>query len=678
MKTSNNNIAELYSRIPDYSQVKHLGNSEFINTLEKLKEDFRQCRASLNEIDSDVEYITSQTNKILNISKGSDPCSKINNVKSINITTNRTIFSNSNYLPATSNATINFSDNSQPKNSYLSIKSCSLHKNPNNTLASCFLKERTSFEDPGTSKYESPYAEDYELCSEGSSTPPDSILSKWSSSPEIYAREKEFEPPSNIEKRLLERRSQNNSAPSIPDIDKKPVHFRAHPVPSHVHKPLYEYLMLKNKRRSMRVREASKQKLLSQVKPFSFVNAPKGKSAGAHGEVCERAEELLNNARPTKKRNNFRGGVKTNRFDHHGFRANPAPPRTRALLAAIKLKEQQEYRELKKKLRAEALMKSASLPPSMAARDRRTKANMTRLDELLCRFNSGSDSLGFMRRHFRESSSDTFTDDDRLTDEEIGMVGRRRPTTSKVAACSRKLKGNFTPYGQLRFPISSASEGIFETTSNDNHASRLRVQAAKAKEVNRMKQEEEELTRQMRIDKKRQELREAHLLAWRRAGSYSSSQDIAMRRQLRMATAILERENYRRDMSSMLNRVRSAPLLLEGERKSEPCKRHQKESGRKSPNKLSSPRYLGQQYYNSKSHWSLGKDETEKSETAAMAEGSLTNSDNESVKNPDLEMDDQEEDHPDEEELPQSRSPPDPQNQQYDDNNDFEEDIDDD
>ena len=72
--------------------------------------------------------------------------------------------------------------------------------------------------------------------------------------------------------------------------------------------------------------------------------------------------------------------------------------------------------------------------------------------------------------------------------------------------------------------------------------------------------------RQMKIDKKRQHLRDSHALAWRIARSYSSSQDIAMRRQLRMATAILERESYKKDMNSMLSRVRSAPLLLEGVR----------------------------------------------------------------------------------------------------------------
>lgn len=86
------------------------------------------------------------------------------------------------------------------------------------------------------------------------------------------------------------------------------------------------------------------------------------------------------------------------------------------------------------------------------------------------------------------------------------------------------------------------------------------------KEADRIKREEEELLKLLRNEGRRKKLRDSHLSAWRRAHSYSSSQDIAMRRQLRAAASILERESFVKDMSSMLSRVRSAPLLLEGVR----------------------------------------------------------------------------------------------------------------
>ncbi len=52
---------------------------------------------------------------------------------------------------------------------------------------------------------------------------------------------------------MLQRKAQNNSAPSVafkdqPEELPKPT-FRANPVPDHVYKPLYEFIMLKNQRR---------------------------------------------------------------------------------------------------------------------------------------------------------------------------------------------------------------------------------------------------------------------------------------------------------------------------------------------------------------------------------------------------------------------------------------------
>ena len=86
------------------------------------------------------------------------------------------------------------------------------------------------------------------------------------------------------------------------------------------------------------------------------------------------------------------------------------------------------------------------------------------------------------------------------------------------------------------------------------------------KEEARIRRDEEEQLKLMKSERKQQKLRDSHLQVWRRACSYSSNQDIAMRRQLRFAASILERECFRKDMSTMLCRVRSAPLLLEGVR----------------------------------------------------------------------------------------------------------------
>ena len=235
------------------------------------------------------------------------------------------------------------------------------------------------------------------------------------------------------------------------------------------------------------------------MKPFSFPHDSKNKPTATHGSMVMRSSEVLNNARPTKKKKQCLNSEFKNKFDHHTFRAHPAPPRSRALLSAIKLKEQQEYRwalttagsnrrtgvdcdqlifvfrELRKKLRAEALMKSSSLPPSMAARDRINRHHCLRLEDLLARYNSKSGKKSVGRS--RGSSIFSFSDEE-FSDDDFVLGRRSRPGTSKVA--SKKSRNCFTPYGEPRFPPhSSATDRIFETTSNDNHASRLRVQVAK-------------------------------------------------------------------------------------------------------------------------------------------------------------------------------------------------------
>ena len=207
MRTSENKdrLIDLYNRIPDYSQVKHLGNSEFINTLEKLKEEFRQCRASLQGHGSDVEYITRQTSKVLNISKGDQSCSAKTTTatKNVNITNKTT----NNYFSTRQSPSrldriyrSKEDNNSQPKSSYLSIRSCALH-NPNELIDNSSTNLR-QHDYPKFEKDDDFYAEDFDLCSDGLSTP-ESGISKWSSSPELYrTRSRELSPPANVERRF--------------------------------------------------------------------------------------------------------------------------------------------------------------------------------------------------------------------------------------------------------------------------------------------------------------------------------------------------------------------------------------------------------------------------------------------------------------------------------------------
>lgn len=86
---------------------------------------------------------------------------------------------------------------------------------------------------------------------------------------------------------------------------------------------------------------------MAQVKPFSF-SKPSGKYCGTvskAGIPLSEPSGLLNNSKTLKsrkQRNSLK--VQKNVLENQMFKASPAPPRRRALMAALRLKEQQDYR----------------------------------------------------------------------------------------------------------------------------------------------------------------------------------------------------------------------------------------------------------------------------------------------------------------------------------------------
>lgn len=215
---SSDNLVSLYSRIPDYSEVKHLGHSDFINTLEKLKEEFRQCRASLYTDDyvgggngsssSDIDFITERTSKVLNIDSTSLERGSRNQYEGKFMK-----IANAN-LSSFDNQGVG-SDNSNRHNvykDYLSVKGCELHRSPFASAEANSLNYNLHYNkpsralsfnleaknNPGT---DSAFHEDelyVDEISSGAATP-NSDISKWSSSPDLYYRP--YVPPANIEKR---------------------------------------------------------------------------------------------------------------------------------------------------------------------------------------------------------------------------------------------------------------------------------------------------------------------------------------------------------------------------------------------------------------------------------------------------------------------------------------------
>ncbi|KAL1006105.1 hypothetical protein UPYG_G00067930 [Umbra pygmaea] len=123
--------------------------------------------------------------------------------------------------------------------------------------------------------------------------------------------------------------------------------FRASPVPAHVRLPLYEELQERSEERRRVMREREQQRLCSTQRPFSFLERERLKK--------EQREEHLQNLLVSQKK-------------VRPFRAKPVPKAVYEATSCERLKEEQLYRAIKMQMRAQELLHSASMPPSMLAR----------------------------------------------------------------------------------------------------------------------------------------------------------------------------------------------------------------------------------------------------------------------------------------------------------------------
>ncbi|NXG61951.1 F161A protein, partial [Hemiprocne comata] len=122
--------------------------------------------------------------------------------------------------------------------------------------------------------------------------------------------------------------------------------FRANPVPAAVFLPLYHEIMQRNEERRRSVKERSKLKLLASQKPFKFIEREKQRS-----EI--RKMQLRDLSIPEKKTKLFK--------------ARPIPKYVYSPAVNDKLKEEELYREIRIRMRAEEMLRNSSLPNSRLA-----------------------------------------------------------------------------------------------------------------------------------------------------------------------------------------------------------------------------------------------------------------------------------------------------------------------
>ncbi|XP_078260878.1 protein FAM161A isoform X2 [Rhinoraja longicauda] len=120
--------------------------------------------------------------------------------------------------------------------------------------------------------------------------------------------------------------------------------FRANPAPAHTYIPLMEEIMERNEERRTFIKARSKETLLAIQKPFAFLEREEKKKEIKNMQIID----LAFSVKKTKI-----------------FKAKPVPKYLHDQTMIDRIKEEELYRAIRMKVRAQEMLNSASLPKSM-------------------------------------------------------------------------------------------------------------------------------------------------------------------------------------------------------------------------------------------------------------------------------------------------------------------------
>ncbi|XP_078676318.1 protein FAM161A-like [Branchiostoma floridae x Branchiostoma belcheri] len=342
--------------------------------------------------------------------------------------------------------------------------------------------------------------------------------------------------------------------------------FKASPAPAHVYVPMFDDIMREQEEKRQQIRQYSKEILKSMEKPFSFYKREEEKKK----ERLEKAQFMMKTS-PKKKK------VKQ-------FKAKPVPKSLHDPAAADRILEDEEYRAIKKKMRAEELMRSASLPPSMQARENAKKADS--YNRFL--YSKRPKSAGYSFKPKIRHSVPDFDQIHKKLQWELGQKRRAKEATvaepfnlrtSRIPSNTHKiyedierdqqsLKENRWPFKAPRSrPLSSPgrlSTSMDSIPAATTESTRKRTAAVRASLMEREMEEQEWRMREKQKRQKEKEIRKS-LAAKARANDQSLAlsevnddklkefRDQERARQL----------DYKRSLNEMMARVESRPYMFE-------------------------------------------------------------------------------------------------------------------
>uniref|UniRef100_A0A182JFG9 Uncharacterized protein n=1 Tax=Anopheles atroparvus TaxID=41427 RepID=A0A182JFG9_ANOAO len=326
--------------------------------------------------------------------------------------------------------------------------------------------------------------------------------------------------------------------------------FRAHPVPITSRIPLFDTIMADQEYRNRLAKLNSEIELQAQIKPFHFSERlNRGNSRCLSRSLSSPALlgtglELGLDAPPRTR----------------PFKAKPCPKKLFSSSFQSKAWEDEYFRHLNKRLRAEEMLRQAALPPSMARRERSERKNC------LSRHSATTDETGKDRpgsagggkkakrkRKSRKSFKRRKSVEEKCADYFASVTDPARalyPTSN--SSCSNSTDPN-RGSGDTPAPI--------YPVNRPNLAATLRTEWCRKK------------LRDMELDESTAEKKKAPRFRWGVKKSqafqnlnldHTHEEELNLRLATRRAEQRLRQEEHAINMELMRQRVKAAPLLLEG------------------------------------------------------------------------------------------------------------------
>ncbi|KAL6425427.1 hypothetical protein ACFW04_009544 [Cataglyphis niger] len=476
------NFLEFMKSIPDYGQIHHLSNEQFKQRVEYLR---RKQRLLLQNLRNSMDDLAEKPPSRLSITRNEN--SKSKNIKSdtgdLKLNGKKCYLEESRISSPILFPSGTFAGLAEDQD--LLTYRCRDKDKETKTLRNKEIAANKSWSTWSGSKSDDSVDSDGEDSIETKSLPPNSSKEWHPTLPKPFSftlREEAEKYMTEIE--ATERMNQDNEKKSP---SKK---RRVRPIPITSKIPLYDKLMAEKEERSRIVREESALNLLSQVRPFKL-------------ECDRRAWRSLARSSPE---------LRSSKSSSSRFKAKPVPRNLFGTEVYDRMLEDEYYRQLKKRVRAAELLKSSSLPPSMARRERVKSA---------CLQDIASNK-----------------------DDNESVI----PTTTTTASDRTR----------------SAMTSAMMSSRGNNLAAILRCQASREKLEREIRERMEEKRREQ-ILKFRETLigRKPAWRALRSAARHEHDRDLDIRTSLRRDEAREQAERHRLQMEMMLDRVTQIPTLFE-------------------------------------------------------------------------------------------------------------------